>query len=191
MRAAADEHDLRFHIDGARLLNASVATGTPPAQFGGIAHSLSLCLSKALGAPVGSVVAGTNDFVRRAHRYRKMLGGGMRQAGIIAAGGLYAIEHNIPLLAEDHRRAKRFAEGAKALSGVDVELASVETNIVVLNVDPARGSAADLQVAASERGLAFLAIAPDQIRAVFHVQITDTDVDAAVTIVDDALGKSR
>jgi len=187
VRATADEHGLRFHIDGARLMNAAVATGTPPEQFGGIAHSLSLCLSKALGAPVGSVVAGSTEFVRRAHRYRKMLGGGMRQAGIIAAGGLYAIENHIPLLVDDHQRTKRFAEGAGALPGIEVDLGSVETNIVVLKVDQKLCSAADLQTAALERGLSFLAIAPDEIRAVFHFEISDADVDSAVAIVGEAL----
>ena len=186
IRMLADGRGLSFHIDGARLMNAVVASGTPAKTFGRTAHSLSLCLSKGLGAPVGSVVAGSSEFVDQAHRYRKMLGGGMRQAGIIAAGGLYALENHVELLAEDHRRAREFALGISSLEGVSVNVDVVESNIVIFGFD----DAAALQTRAAERGLSFLAIDPDRVRAVFHLGITDQDVTDAVEIMGGAVEKS-
>ena len=185
IRALSDARGFSFHIDGARLMNAVVAGGTSAETYGRVAHSLSLCLSKGLGAPVGSVVAGSTDFVVRAHRFRKMLGGGMRQAGIIAAGGLHALEHHVDCLADDHRRARAFAEGISKLEGVSVELDEVETNIVIFSVDDASG----LQAVAGELGLLFLAIDPGRIRAVFHLDVTDEDVEAALQIMERALGE--
>lgn len=180
IRQSADRHGLKFHIDGARLLNAATAAGVDPSEYGMIAHSLSLCLSKGLGAPVGSVVAGSTAFVKRAHRYRKMLGGGMRQAGIIAAGGLHALEHHVDRLVEDHRRAHRFAQGLSSLEGVSIDLSRVETNLVVFQVAK---DAAAVQDAALQQGLAFLSVGPNRIRAVFHLDVDDDQVERAIEIV--------
>lgn len=185
IRALSDARGLSFHIDGARLMNAVVASGTAPETFGRVAHSLSLCLSKGLGAPVGSVVAGSAEFVDRAHRFRKMLGGGMRQAGIIAAGGLYALEHHVDRLTDDHQRARAFAEGISGLDGVSVALDEVETNIVIFGIADAPG----LQARANDLGLAFLAIDNGRVRAVFHLEITDEDVAAAIEIMARALAR--
>lgn len=183
IRAVADEHGLAFHIDGARLLNAAVASGTPPATYGGVAHSLSLCLSKGLGAPVGSVIAGSRALVARAHRYRKMLGGGMRQAGIIAAAGLYALEHHVERLAEDHARARAFAEGVATIPGLRIDPARVHTNIVVFEVEPGPLSAAQVAATATARGLAFMSLGPTNCRAVFHLHIGDDDVARGLEIL--------
>jgi threonine aldolase len=187
IRALADELDLRVHIDGARLMNAAIASKTQPSTYGGLAHSLSLCLSKGLGAPVGSVIAGSSDFVTKAHRYRKMLGGGMRQAGIIAAGGLYALENNISRLADDHRRTRHFAERINTVDGLSVDLAKVETNIVMVDVIGQGRDAWAVQELAGEHGLAVLALNSSCIRAVFHLHISDDDVEAACEILSDAV----
>ncbi len=187
IREAADENGMKFHIDGARLMNAAVASGTPPSTYGGIAHSLSLCLSKGLGAPVGSIVAGSAEFIDQAHRYRKMLGGGMRQAGVIAAAGLYALENHIERLADDHRRAKAFAEAVSAVDGLAVDLGRVETNIVVFDIEHEGFDADALQTRAESLGLRFFSIAKRRIRAVFHLHIGDDDVHRAAEIVKRAV----
>ncbi|MEZ4475301.1 MAG: beta-eliminating lyase-related protein [bacterium] len=131
---AAHGAGLRVHIDGARLFNAACATGAPVSAFGQAADSVSICLSKGLGAPVGSVLCGSEAFIRRAHRYRKMLGGGMRQAGILAAAGLHALEHHVADLAADHARAQAFAESLAAHRCVALDPASVQSNIVIFRV---------------------------------------------------------
>jgi len=187
LRSLADEHGFGFHIDGARILNASVARGTPPSAYGEVAHTLSLCLSKGLGAPVGSLIMGSAQRMDRAHRFRGMLGGAMRQCGIIAAGGLFALEHHIERLADDHRRARRFAEGLAATEGVRVDLDMVETNIVVFDVTRPSRTAADVVGAAAERGLGFFDLSERSIRAVFHLGIDDEQTEEAVAIVEDAV----
>ena len=129
------DRKLKLHMDGARLMNASVASGISPRDFASPLDSTSICLSKGLGCPVGSVLAGNLDFIDRARRFRKMLGGGMRQVGIIAAAGLYALEHNVDRLAEDHANARRLAEAVAELPGLKVDLATVQTNIVIIGID--------------------------------------------------------
>lgn len=171
----ARKHGLAMHLDGARLLNAQVATGTPAKELAAPFDSVSLCLSKGLGAPVGSLVAGTKAWVHRAHRRRKMLGGGMRQAGILAAAGLWALEHNVARLAEDHANARRFAEGIARAPGVALDVAAVETNIVIWELLPeAPLDAAAFVARARERGLLLNSVAKRRLRAVTHL-----DVDAA------------
>lgn len=189
LRALADVCGLGFHIDGARILNAAIATGTPPSTYGRIAHTLSLCLSKGLGAPVGSLLMGSEEQIRRAHRFRKMLGGGMRQAGIIAAAGLFALEHHVERLADDHRRAHAFAEGLNNVPGVRVDVDTVETNIVNFEITRQARTADAVVAAAGERGLGFFALAPQQIRAVFHLGVSDADVEEAVGIVREAVAQ--
>lgn len=190
LRVLADTRGINFHIDGARLLNAAVATGMPPQVYGQLAHSLSLCLSKGLGAPVGSLVAGSQRFVERAHRYRKMLGGGMRQAGILAAAGLFALEHNVARLAEDHRRARAFAQGLSDIPGIAVDARTVETNIVIFEVTAPEWTASRLEAAAREQGLLFFAIGPRHVRTVFHLHVDDAAVSGALEIVQSALARA-
>jgi threonine aldolase len=169
------ERGLAFHLDGARLMNAQVATGKSARELAAPFDTVSICLSKGLGAPVGSLIAGTKALVHRAHRRRKMLGGGMRQAGILAAAGLYALEHNVQRLAEDHANARRFAETLARLPGIALDLASVETNIVIWDLQPEVPiDAAEFVKRARTAGLLLNAIGTRRIRAVTHL-----DVDAA------------
>jgi threonine aldolase len=166
---------LAFHLDGARIWNAHVATGTSLKELCAPFDSVSVCLSKGLGAPVGSLVAGSKALVHRAHRRRKMLGGGMRQAGILAAAGLYALEHNLARLADDHANARRFAEPLARAPGVVLDPATVETNIVIWELAPeVPMDAAAFVARAREKGLYLNAVAARRLRAVTHL-----DVDAA------------
>jgi threonine aldolase len=166
---------LGLHLDGARLWNAHIATGTSLRELAAPFDTVSVCLSKGLGAPVGSLVCGPKEVIHRAHRRRKMLGGGMRQAGILAAGGLYALEHNLGRLAEDHANARRFAEGLARAPGVVVDVAEVVTNIVIWDLaDDAPLDAAGFVARARERGLLLNSVGPRRLRAVTHL-----DVDAA------------
>jgi len=172
--AWARAHGCGTHLDGARLWNAAVASGRPPAELAALFESVSVCLSKGLGAPVGSLVAGTRVFIRRVHRWRKVMGGGMRQAGILAAAGLYALEHNLIRLAQDHESARRFAEVLRTAPGVRVA-DPVETNIVLFDlVDLRLPAAADFAARARERGVLVNPVGARRLRAVTHL-----DVDAA------------
>jgi threonine aldolase len=182
---AAHRHGLHAHLDGARLLNASVATGRPAALLAASFDSASICLSKGLGAPVGSVLAGTRDFVHRAHRVRKMLGGGMRQAGVLAAAGIWALDNNVERLAHDHAHARLIAERLRQVPGVKLD--PPETNIVIFDVDAPLPSAADLVRAARERGLLFFAIAPRRIRLVTHLDVSRADCQRAADVLVELL----
>ncbi|MDG1524765.1 MAG: GntG family PLP-dependent aldolase, partial [Candidatus Thalassarchaeaceae archaeon] len=173
----AHDNDCAAHIDGARLFNAVIATGTDAARMVRDYDSISICLSKGLGAPVGSVLVGSSEFIARAHRWRKMFGGGMRQAGIIAAGGLYALDNHITRLAEDHTRARRLAEAVNAMDGFSVDLDSVQTNMVYVD-----GELGALQIMAglAEHGVDVLDVGPTAVRAVIHLHITDEDIDRTI-----------
>ncbi len=176
----AQSHGLKVHLDGARLWHASVATGIPMAEYARYADSVTVCLSKGLGAPVGSVVAGPAEFIDRVHRYRKLYGGGMRQAGILAAAGIYAIDNHFERLAQDHRRAKALARALAELPGAEVNPDEVETNIVIFKLDPRRYSAQAWCAAMAEAGILMLPFGPDRVRMVTHLHITDGDVDQVV-----------
>jgi threonine aldolase len=176
----AKSRSLLVHLDGARLWNASVATGIPPNEYGQWTDSVSVCLSKGLGAPIGSLVAGSKTFIDRAHRFRKMFGGGMRQAGIIAAAGLYALDHHIGRLKEDHRNAKRLAVGLKELKGVSLNPKHVETNIVIFDVTEAGKTALQIAEAMKHNGVLIHAFGKTQIRLVTHLDVTEEDVDTAL-----------
>jgi len=180
LAAVARRHGLALHLDGARLLNAAVALGRPPAELAAPFDSVSLCLSKGLGAPVGSLLAGSAEFVGRARRIRKLLGGALRQAGVLAAAGLYALEHNVARLAEDHANAHRLAEGLQDLPGLRVELAEVETNMVFLETEPARAEA--LAAALAAQGIVIAARGP-RVRLVTHLDVKADDVERVVTAV--------
>ncbi len=189
IRAVADESRLRMHLDGARLMNACVAKGHKPAQYTKYFDTVSTCFSKGLGAPVGSAVAGTKETIKRVHRFRKMFGGAMRQAGVIAAAALYAVEHNIDRLAEDHANAQRLASGIANLPGVTVHVASVETNIVYFDVDEARGTAKQFCDALREQGVWILSTATQRIRAVTHLDVSAADIDRALAAMNAVLRK--
>ena len=179
----ADQHGLKMHLDGARLMNACVATGHAPTDYTRYFDTVSICFSKGLGAPVGSAVASTAETIRRVHRFRKMFGGGMRQAGIIAAGALYAIEHNISRLAEDHANAKRLAHALAEMPGVRIDPDTVETNIVIFDVDEATGPANALCDALRARGVWMLPTAPQRVRAVTHLDVSADDIERAISVI--------
>lgn len=187
IREVADEFGLRMHLDGARLMNACVATGRSPTEYTQYFDTVSICFSKGLGAPVGSAVAGPADVIQRVHRFRKMFGGGMRQAGIIAAGALYALEHNIDRLAEDHANAKRLAEALAEMPAVTIDPDTVETNIVYFDVEVSTGTAKALCDALLERGVWMLPLGPQRVRAVTHLDVSREDVDPAIAVLREVL----
>ncbi len=169
------------HLDGARIWNAAVATGTTERALASGFDSASVCLSKGLGAPVGSVVLGTRAFLRRCHRFRKMYGGGMRQVGILAAGGLHAVEHHRARLGEDHANAREFALALVGASNVDVDLATVQTNIVMVNL--VHGTAEAVVARARAEGVLLVAAAPQRVRAVMHMDVDRAGVRRAAQVV--------
>jgi len=186
----AQSRGLRVHLDGARLWNASVAKGTDPKEYAQWADSVSVCLSKGLGAPIGSLVAGSQTFIDRVHRFRKMFGGGMRQVGILAAAGIYALDHHIDRLKEDHQNAKRLALGLKGLKGISIEPAHVETNIVIFDVT-ATGMAASAVTEAMKRGGVLVhPINKAQIRLVTHLDISHEDVNSVLAAFEIVFAKS-
>ncbi|NOX89818.1 MAG: low-specificity L-threonine aldolase [Calditrichaeota bacterium] len=180
MRKLAKKNDLKMHLDGARLWNASVATGISLKEFAKHFDSVSLCFSKGLGAPIGSVVAGDEEFIDRAHYYRKAYGGGMRQAGILAAAALYAIENNFERMAEDHRRARVLAEAINEMPGFVVNLLTVQTNIVIIDTSLTGHPAPEIADKLLELGVRVLAFAQTRIRMVTHLHITDKDIDRTI-----------
>ncbi|MFH0981061.1 MAG: GntG family PLP-dependent aldolase [Planctomycetota bacterium] len=185
LRSLADERGLKMHLDGARLMNACVASGHQPAEYARYFDTVSTCFSKGLGAPVGSAVAGNAAVIRRVHRFRKMFGGGMRQAGILAAAAIYALDHNIGRLADDHRNAKRLAQALARMHGLSVDVEAVETNILYVDVDPALGTAADFARRLESAGVRVLATGPQRFRAVTHLDVSAEDTGRAI----DAIGR--
>ncbi len=179
--AAAREAGLRCHLDGARLWNASAATGVPEHVFAGYFDSVSVCFSKGLGAPVGSALAGTTEFIARARRFRKQFGGGMRQAGIIAAGALYALEHHRERLTQDHLNARTLAERLAADPGIELPDGLPETNIVNFRVKTMPAQA--LVEAMRERGVLMLPRSEDSLRAVTNLNVTSGRIEEAAEIV--------
>jgi threonine aldolase len=179
LSALARERGLRVHLDGARLWNASVATGIPIADWAACADTLMMCFSKGLGAPVGSILVGAADVVRAARRTRKRWGGGMRQVGILAAAALHALDHHVARLAEDHRRARRLAEGFAAAPGARV--IAPDTNIVYVDLDPAQAPDAKSIVARlAEHGVRMSAYGPRRVRAIAHLDVDDAGIEHAV-----------
>ena len=170
IRKVCDQHRMILHLDGARIFNAIVAKNEDPKQYGQLFQSVSVCLSKGLGAPVGSVLLGTKEFIKEARRVRKVFGGGMRQAGIIAAGALYALDHNIDRMAEDHQHAKLLGEALAQKSFIE-EVLEVETNIVIATFKPGENPAAFLEKLKAKDILLYQ-ISPNQIRLVTHLDIT-------------------
>jgi len=188
IRAVADEHGLKMHLDGARLMNACVAKGHKPTEYTKYFDTVSICFSKGLGAPVGSAVASTTETIKRVHRFRKMFGGGMRQGGIIAAGALYALEHHIDRLADDHANAKKLAKALSEMRGLSIDLDAVETNILYCDIDVKLGTAAELAAKLKDAGVWMIATGPQRIRAVTHLDVSRTDIDRAIEIVRNCTG---
>jgi len=180
--AVARDHGLRVHLDGARIFNAVVASGTPLATWAEPFDSLTFCLSKGLGAPIGSVLCGSSDFILRAHRARKQMGGGMRQSGIIAAAGLYALEHHVERLADDHSNAQRLATGLQDL-GLNVN-PFPETNIVIFEIEHAEEFEKDLLA----KGVLTLALNNEQVRVVTHMDVSESDIEAALSGIAEVVG---
>jgi threonine aldolase len=187
VRALAEESGLGVHLDGARLWNAHVASGVPLRAYGATADTVSLCLSKGLGAPVGSVLVGDSGPIAEARVWRKRYGAGMRQVGILAAAGLYALDHHVERLAADHARAQRLAFAiAEAVDAV-IEPEHVETNIVVLDLAPTSWTAARLASAAKERGVLISALGPTFARLVTHLDVDDEAIAHASTVLSTLL----
>ncbi|WP_421342295.1 low-specificity L-threonine aldolase [Aeromonas veronii] len=184
MGAFVADRGLKLHLDGARLFNAAVASETPVGVIAAPFDSISICLSKGLGAPVGSLLVGSHDFIARARRLRKMLGGGMRQAGILAQAGLLALEQHVTRLADDHRRAKRLAEGLAALPGIELDLSLVQSNMVFLRLR--EGESAPLLAFMKERGILFSGYG--ELRLVTHLQINDDDIEEVIDAFTEYLG---
>ena len=174
----AREKDCKLHMDGARLFNAVAASGTDPARMVRDFDTISICLSKGLGAPVGSVLVGSKDDLAQAHRWRKMFGGGMRQAGTIASAGIYALENNIERLSEDHRRARIFAEAVSEMPNFSINVENVQSNIVFIGVG--KGNTESIIEQLSTHGVDILSTDDSTIRAVFHLHITDEDLEKAI-----------
>jgi len=185
VESAAREAGLRTHLDGARIWNAAAASGADVRQIATHFDSVSVCFSKGLGAPVGSALCGSAEFIARARRFRKLFGGGWRQAGIIAAGALYALEHHRGRLVEDHANAKALAEGLGELPGLRLDPAEVETNIVLFDV--AATPAADLAQKLAAAGVGVLAVGPKTIRAVTNLDVSADDVQEAIEVVRQVL----
>ncbi len=187
IRAWAVRHGLRMHLDGARLWNAVVATGIPAVTWASNFDSVSVCFSKGLGAPVGSALAGRREFVARARRIRKLFGGGMRQAGVLAAAALYALENHIDRLAEDHRNAKVIAQAIADTPGLNLESPEVDTNLIWFEVDPELGTAKDVASLLKQRGILIHTPGPQTMRACTHLDVSPAQAERAADTIRQTL----
>ena len=186
--ATARELELRLHLDGARLLNAATALGVPAGEIGRHFDTVTLCLSKGLGCPLGALVAGSPELMAKARRLKHQFGGAMRQAGIVAAAGVYALEHHVDRLADDHLRARQLAEGLHE-AGVPVDLEQVETNFVQVDVGPLGLGPEEALERLAQQGVGLsMTVHPTILRAVTHLDIRDEDVERAVELIPRALG---
>ena len=179
----AKEKNLKLHLDGARLWNASVAIGIELSEYAKHFDSVSLCFSKGLGAPIGSIIVGEKDFIKKAHFYRKAYGGGMRQVGIIAAACEYALENNLNKLKVDHNNAKKLAETLDSLPGVDIDLKSVQTNLIIFDVSKLGKSASDICLLLEENGILALPFGPTKIRFVTHLDVNSDEAKQTCDIL--------
>ena len=180
VRNLADENGLKIHLDGARLFNAAAALGVEASTLAAEVDSVSICLSKGLAAPVGSVVCGSTEFIARARRNRKVVGGGMRQAGVIAAAGIIALTEMSERLVEDHANARKLAEGLSEIKSLSIDPETIRTNIVFFETEPEKMEAAELEKRLNEQGVRVLALGPSKLRAVTHYHITSEDIDFAL-----------
>jgi threonine aldolase len=183
----ARERSLYFYLDGARVWNAAVAIGLEPKDIARPFDMVSVCFSKGLGAPIGSAICGDKIFIDKARRIRQMMGGGMRQVGIIASAALYALENNFRRLKEDHVRAKKLAHGLETIDGVSIKADEVQTNIVIFKIDM---PVARFIQRTKDMGVLLVPFGPDMVRAVTHLDISDDDVTTAVEIIGKAISDS-
>jgi threonine aldolase len=181
----ACRHNIPVHLDGARIFNAAIAAGVPVKEFTSCTTSVQFCLSKGLGAPVGSIIAGPADFMSEARRWRKRLGGGMRQAGIIAAAGIVALETMVDRLAEDHANARLLAEGLAGLKGIEFNPEDVDTNIII--VKPTAMSIGQLGEELEKRGILTVVIEPDRVRFTTNKEVTASDIEKTIMAVKEIL----
>ncbi len=180
VREIADRHGLKIHVDGARIFNSAVAQGVAPRELVADADSVSFCLSKGLAAPVGSLICSTRDFVRQARRTRKSVGGGLRQAGILAAAGIVALDQMVDRLAEDHANARALGEGLSDVPGLSIKKEYIKTNILFIGVEREDMTGKDLSARLKEHGIKINASAPRQLRAVTNYHVTSEDIEYAV-----------
>ena len=189
--AACRELELAVHLDGARILNAATASGVPAAEIGGQFDTVTICLSKGLGCPLGALVAGSHELMVRARRFKHQFGGAMRQAGIVAAAGIYALDHNVDRLVDDHERARRLGEGLHG-NGVPVDLDQVETNFVQIDVGSIGLEVSDALAKLADAGVGLSATAHRGVlRAVTHLDVDDADIDRAIELIPSSLGVQR
>lgn len=181
LQELSDKYNMFFHLDGARLWNASVATGISPAEYASHFDSVSCCLSKGLGAPIGSVIAGSKEFIQEAYRVRKAWGGGMRQVGVVAAAGLYALQNNIDRLVEDHEKAKMLADFLIESDDYEIDMETVQTNILIFK--PLKKSVDDILSKATEKGLMLSVGSVGSLRAVTHMDVSFEEIDKAKEIL--------
>ena len=186
----AHERGVLMHLDGARLFNAVVATGIPAARWAEHFDTVSICFSKGLGAPIGSALAGPREAIAKAHRHRKLFGGAMRQAGVIAAAALYALEHHVERLAEDHRHAQQLAEAIRTIDGLELRPAQVDTNLIIFRVLPRLGTAPEFSARLKQHGLLMNAFGGQLIRAVTHLDVNAADTAAAAEILRDVAAEA-
>ena len=187
VRELADRYGQKIHLDGARIFNAAFAAGVEAKEFARYADSVMFCISKGLGAPIGSLLAGPSDFIRKARKIRKMLGGGMRQVGVIAAPGIVALEKMIERIPEDHRLAKKLARGLESIEHIEVNSEEVETNIVFFDVTHPEIDALKLAERMREKGVLAIAVGRRRMRMVTHKDVDDSDVDRALEAISEIL----
>ena len=185
--ALAKEHGLSVHLDGARIFNAAIALGIDVKELTANVDSLSFCLSKGLSAPVGSVVCGSSEFIAEARRARKVLGGGMRQAGVIAAAGIKALEEMVDRLAKDHENARRLAEGIAHIGGLSIELAKVQTNIIYFELDEERMTPKELVTELDKKEVKVLSVGARRLRVVTHYGISAEDIDLTIKALGEVM----
>ena len=187
-RGLADKYALQIHLDGARVFNAAIALGVDVRELTRHANSVSFCLSKGLSAPVGSLLCGSGDFIRQARRNRKLVGGGMRQAGVIAAAGIVALEQMVDRLADDHANARRLAEGLAAIPGISLDPARVQTNIVIFELQDGAPDAAEFCRRLAEQSVKMSIVGGRQVRAVTHYGIEAAHIEQALAAVARVMG---
>jgi threonine aldolase len=188
LRRLTRKRGLRLHMDGARLVNAAAATGHKPREYGRQCDSVSQCLSKGLGCPVGTMLAGPPDFIERARRCRKMLGGGMRQVGYLAAAGIYALEHHVERVAEDHANARRLAEGLAEIPALEIDPGQVVTNLVYFRFKAGPQKAQEVVAELKARGILIVLLGPDRARAVTHLDVSARDIALTLRTLKRLLG---
>jgi len=190
LRAESEKIGIALHLDGARIWNAHIASGTDFKEYGRYFDTISVCLSKGLGAPVGSLMISTKERVLKARQWRKRYGGGMRQAGILAAAGHFALDNNLNLLKNDHKKAKAIAVAVASMAPKTINPEHVQTNIVGLDLDSIKISASELSAQLKENGILASALGPKYLRLVTHLDITDSDIEKVNSILPQLLQRS-